>query len=190
MVVTTNDAELTFVYDGAIVFEDQSDDEEWLPALDEDISLEPVCGDIRFYESYPSANCDNYVISLFNVTELTDDRVHPNKIGGIKLQLDIYPELGKGVTGTYHIGTLSDEKYLLQKEPWVYYPGCYWGSLALGTFVEFIDKDGTVLYSVVKGGTLTVTENEDGTYTIVADFTTEKDKKITCNWTGPLTSSN
>lgn len=190
VVVTTNDAELTFVYDGAIVFEDQSDDEEWLPALDMDINLEPVYGDIRLYSSYPSANCDNYVISLFNVTDLTEDKVHPNKIGGIKLQLDIYPELGKGVAGTYHIGTLSDDKYLLQKEPWVYYPGCYWGSLALGTFVEFIDKDGTVLYSVVKGGTLTVTENEDGTYTIVADFTTEKDKKITCNWTGPLTSFN
>ena len=104
--------------------------------------------------------------------------------------MDIYPELGKGVAGTYHIGTLSDDKYLLKKEPWVYYPGCYWGTMALGTFVEFIDKDGTALYSVVKGGTLTITENDDDTYTIVADFTTEKDKKITCNWTGPLASFN
>jgi hypothetical protein len=58
--------------------------------------------------------------------------------------------------------------------------------MALGTFVEFVDQDGTVLYSVVKGGTLTITENEDNTYTIVTDFTTEKGKKITCNWTGAL----
>jgi hypothetical protein len=185
-VVTSTGDELSFFYEGAIVFEDQSDDEEWLPALEEDINLEPACGDIRFYESYPSANCDNYVISLFNVTDLTEDRMHPNVIGGIKLQLDIYPELGKGVTGTYHIGTLTDDKYLLKKEPWAYYPGCYWGTMALGTFVEFIDQDGTVLYSVVKGGTLTITENEDNTYTIVTDFTTEKGKKITCNWTGAL----
>jgi hypothetical protein len=185
-VVTTTDTELSFVYEGEIAFEDQSDDEEWLPALDMDINLQPVYGDIRFYESIPSANCDNYVISLFNVTDLTEDKLHPNVIGGIKLMLDIYPELGKGVTGTYHIGTLSDEKYLLKKEPWVYYPGCYWGTMALGTFVEYIDLDGTVLYSVVKGGTLTITENEDNTYTIVADFVTERGKKITCNWTGAL----
>lgn len=185
-VVTTTDTELSFVYEGEIAFEDQSDDEEWLPALDMDINLQPVYGDIRFYESIPSANCDNYVISLFNVTDLTEDKLHPNVVGGIKLMLDIYPELGKGVTGTYHIGTLSDEKYLLKKEPWVYYPGCYWGTMALGTFVEYIDLDGTVLYSVVKGGTLTITENEDNTYSIVADFVTERGKKITCNWTGAL----
>lgn len=185
-VVTSTDTELSFVYEGEIAFEDQSDDEEWLPALDMDINLEPVYGNIRFYESIPSANCDNYVISLFNVADLTEDKVHPNVIGGIKLMLDIYPELGKGVTGTYHIGTLSDEKYLLKKEPWVYYPGCYWGTMALGTFVEYINQDGTALYSVVKGGTLTITENEDNTYTIVADFVTERGKKITCNWTGAL----
>lgn len=185
-VITSTGEELTFVYEGEIEFEDQSDDEEWRPALDKDINLEPTNGSIRFYESYPEANCDNYVIMLFNVESLTEDKMHPNVVGGIKLVLDIYPELGKGVTGTYHIGTLSDEKYLLKKEPWVYYPGCYWGQMALGTFVEYVDVDGTVLYSVVKDGTLSITENSDNTYTIVADFTTEKDKKITCNWTGPL----
>ena len=185
-VVTTAGEELNFVYEGEISFEDQSDDDEWRPALEQDIDMQPIQGSIRFYESYPSYNCDNYVIRLFNTDQLTDDKCHPNVVGGIQLVLDIFPELGKGVTGTYKIGTLSDDKYVLKKEPWVYYPGCYWGTMALGTFVEYIDNDGTVLYSVVKGGELSITDNGDGTYTIAADFTTEREKKITCNWTGTL----
>lgn len=186
VVVTSTGEELSFVYEGEIVLEDQSDDEEWRPSLDEDIDLTPVYGSIYHYSSYPNENCDNYVISLFNVKELTSDGLHPNVTGGIKLQLDIYPELGKGVTGTYKIGKLTDDKYLLEKEPWVYYPGCYWGVMALGTFVEFVDESGNVLYSVVKDGTLSISENADNTYTINADFTTERNKKITCNWTGSL----
>ena len=189
-VVTNSGEELNFVYEGAIAFEDQSDDEEWRPALDKDIDLTPVQGSIRFYESYTSSNCDNYVIMLFNTDKLTNDKMHPNVAGGVRLVLDIYPELGKGVTGSYKIGTLSDEKYLLKKEPWVYYPGCYWGTMALGTFVEYIDTDGSVLYSVVKEGDLAITDNGDGTYTIAADFVTERNKKITCNWTGSLESFN
>ena len=189
-VVTTDGEELNFVYEGDIAFEDQSDDEEWKPALDKDIDLTPTQGSIRFYESYTSSNCDNYVIMLFNTDKLTEDKIHPNVAGGIRLVLDIYPELGKGVTGTYKIGTLSDDKYLLKKEPWVYYPGCYWGTMALGTFVEYVDTDGSVLYSVVKSGDLTITDNGDGIYTIAADFVTERDKKITCNWTGSLESFN
>lgn len=189
-VKTTTGEDLNFVYEGDIPFEDQSDDEEWIPALDKDIDLTPVQGTIRFYESYASSNCDNYLIMLFNTDQLTSDNIHPNVAGGIRLVLDIYPELGKGVTGSYKIGTLSDDKYLLKKEPWVYYPGCYWGTMALGTFVEYIDTDGSVLYSVVKSGDLTITDNGDGTYTIAADFVTEKDKKITCNWTGSLETFN
>lgn len=189
-VVTTTGEELNFVYEGNIAFEDQSDDEEWQPALDKDIDLTPTQGSIRFYESYASSNCDNYVIMLFNTDKLTEDKMHPNVVGGIRLVLDIYPELGKGVTGSYKIGTLSDDKYLLKKEAWVYYPGCYWGTMALGTFVEYVDTDGTVLYSVVKSGDLSITENSDGTYTIAADFVTEREKKITCNWTGSLETFN
>ena len=185
-VITTAGEELNFVYEGAIAFEDQSDDEEWRPALDKDIDLTPMQGSIRFYESYASSNCDNYVIMLFNTDKLSSDKMHPNVAGGIRLVLDIYPELGKGVTGSYKIGTLSDDKYLLKKEPWVYYPGCYWGTMALGTFVEYVDTDGSVLYSVVKSGDLDITDNGDGTYTIAADFVTERSKKITCNWTGSL----
>lgn len=189
-VITTAGEELNFVYEGAIAFEDQSDDEEWRPALDKDIDLTPMQGSIRFYESYASSNCDNYVITLFNTDKLTSDNIHPNVAGGIRLVLDIYPELGKGVTGKYKIGTLSDDKYLLKKEPWVYYPGCYWGTMALGTFVEYVDTDGSVLYSVVKSGDLDITDNGDGTYTIAADFVTERSKKITCNWTGSLETFN
>lgn len=185
-VVTLTGETYSFVYEGAITFDDESDDEEWRTALDMDINLEPAYGALKFYSSYESANCDNYVIELFNTTELTSDKVHPNVLGGVKLQLDIYPEFGKGVTGEYVIGTLTDDKYLLEKEPWVYYPGCYWGTMALGTFVEYVDVDGTVLYSVVKDGILKITENADGTYTINVDFTTERQKKITCNWTGEL----
>ena len=185
-VTTTSGEILSFRYEGPVAFEDQSDDEEWRVSIDEDVDVKAVYGTVNHYSSYEDSNCDNYVVQLFNVTELTSDKMHPNVAGGMKLMLDIYPELGKGIAGTYEIGTLSDEKYLLKKEPWVYYPGCYWGTIALGTFLELVEEDGTVLYSVVKSGTLTITDNADGTNTIVADFVTERGKKLTCNWTGTL----
>lgn len=185
-VVTTNNETLSFVYDGPITFEDQSDDEEWRPVLDMDIEFEVEKATMYKYGSYEEDNCDNYVIMLFNTTELSYDGAHPNIIGGMRLLLDIYPELGMGIEGSYTVGTLTDDKYLLEKEPWVYYPGCYWGSLALGTFVEYVDEDGTILYSVIKSGDITITANDDGTHTIVIDTTNEKGNSVTCNWTGVI----
>jgi hypothetical protein len=185
-VVTTTDTELSFVYEGEIAFEDQSDDEEWKPVLDEDVEMLPKYVTMYKYGSYEADNCDNYVITLFNTTELTSDGVHPNILGGMKLLLDLYPEYGKGVEGTYGVGTLTDNKYLLVKEPWVYYPGCYWGDMALGTFLEYVAEDGSVLYSVIKDGDITVSLNDNGTHTIIVDAINEKGNKVTCQWSGAI----
>lgn len=189
-VVTIDNEELSFVYDGPIAFEDQSDDEEWRPALDADITMEPEVVTMYHYGSYEEANCDNYVVMLFNTDELSYDRVHPNVIGGMRLLLDLYPELGCGIAGTYKVGTLTDDKYLLEKEPWVYYPGCYWGDMALGTFLEYIDEDGSVLYSVVKDGEIVITDNEDGTHTIKVNAVNENGNTVECDWTGVIEEFN
>ena len=185
-VVTLTDESLSFVYDGSIAFEDQSDDEDWRPVLDRDITLEPELVTMYKYDSYEDANCDNYVIMLFNTTELSYDNVHPNVIGGMRLLLDIYPEFDKGIAGSYSVGTLTDNTYLIEKEPWVYYPGCYWGGMALGTFLEYIDEDGSVLYSVIKSGDIVITDNGDGTHTIEVDAVNEKGNSVVCNWTGVI----
>lgn len=185
-VVTLTGESLSFVYDGPIAFEDQSDDEEWKPVLDEDVEMLPEYVTMYKYGSYEADNCDNYVISLFNTTKLTNDGVHPNIIGGMKLLLDLYPEYGMGIEGTYSVGTLTDNKYLLVKQPWVYYPGCYWGDMALGTFLEYVSEDGTVLYSVIKDGSITISLNDNGTHTISVDAINEKDKRVSCQWSGAI----
>ena len=185
-VTTLTGESLSFVYDGPITFEDQSDDEEWKPVLDEDVEMLPAYVTMYKYGSYEADNCDNYVITLFNTTELTSDGVHPNIIGGMKLLLDLYPEYNMGVEGTYSVGTLTDNKYLLVKEPWVYYPGCYWGGMALGTFLEYVAEDGSVLYSVIKDGSISVSLNDNGTHTIIVDAINEKGNKVTCQWSGAI----
>lgn len=185
-VTTTDDEVLSFRYEGAIAFEDQSDDEPWQPILDGDVTIVPKKVTMYQYGSYEEENCDNYVVMLFNTTNISADNMHPNEVGGMRLLLDLYPELGKGFVGEYSVGTLTEGKNILEKEPWVYYPGCYWGTMALGTFLEYISEDGSVLYSVVKDGNITITLNPDNTYTIAVNAVNEKGNIIFCDWTGTI----
>ncbi|MBP3433217.1 MAG: hypothetical protein J6K40_05765 [Alistipes sp.] len=185
-VTTTDDEVLSFRYEGAIAFEDQSDDEPWQPILDGDVTIVPKKVTMYQYGSYEDENCDNYVVMLFNTTNISADNMHPNEVGGMRLLLDLYPELGKGFVGEYSVGTLTEGKNILEKEPWVYYPGCYWGTMALGTFLEYISEDGSVLYSVVKDGNITITLNPANTYTIAVNVVNEKGNIIFCNWTGTI----
>lgn len=175
------DQPLDFVYEGEIQFEDKSDDEEFSVSINWDVDLQPKRA--FTYKSQSYENCDNHVITLFDVESISSDGVHPAE-PGMKLQLDIYTEPGGGIAGTYRVGELSD-KGILDKQPGVYYPGRYWGGIALGSFLEYLAEDyTTVLYSVIYDGELTITANEDGTHTIQADFTSETGNKVTCNWTG------
>lgn len=181
------DNPINFVYEGEIVFEDKSDDEEFDTSINWDVNLQPK----QVFSAYYAEDnqVDNYVITLFDVDTLTADGVNPGE-PGMKLQLDLYCEDGGSFAGTYRIGTLSD-KGILTKEPWVYYPGRYWGTTALGTFLEYLHTDyQTVLYSVIYGGEIVISENGDGTYRIQVDLISETGNKVECDWSGEITPRN
>lgn len=184
-VVTTDDTTYSFVYEGPIVFEDQSNDEDWQPILDTDVVLTPKKVTMWQSNSYPEDNCDRYAMMLYNTESLTEDGMHPSVVGGVKLQVSFFPELGKDIAGHYVVGTLESNG-ILDKAPGLVYPGSYYGTAALGTFVEYVESISSVLYSTIKSGTFDVTNNGDGTYTVVADFTTERNKKVSCSWTGVI----
>jgi hypothetical protein len=58
--------------------------------------------------------------------------------------------------------------------------------MALGTFLEYVAEDGSVLYSVIKDGDITVSLNDNGTHTIIVDAINEKGNKVTCQWSGAI----
>ena len=188
-VVTTDNETYSFVFEGPIVFDDQSDDEDWQPILDTDVELTPKKVTMWQSNSYPEDNCDRYAMMLYNTESLTEDGLHPSVVGGVKLQVSFFPELGQDVAGHYTVGTLESNG-VLKKAPGLVYPGSYYGTAALGTFVEYVESMSSVLYSTIKSGEFDITNNGDGTYTVVANFLTERDKKVTCSWTGVIESYN
>lgn len=177
--VTTEGISLSFVYEGPITMEDKSDDEVYDPSIKEDISLKPVQARSYLYKTYDKA--DNHVLMLFDVEELAEDNSNV-AAPGQKLQLDLFNTIGAGLAGTYTVGT-DPANY---KTPGVIYPGSYKANMAMGSFVARLNKDNSVSYAIVKGGTVTITENGDGTHTVVCDLTNEHGNKITCNWTGVI----
>lgn len=183
---TTTGEELKVAFEGKIEFTDKSDDEEWSTGMEGDVEMKPVQG--WTYRSSQKETCDKHLIYLFDVETLTSDALHAGVVGGKKLQLTIYTAIDGSLAGTYTAGTPKPNSFTLEEEkPGIYYPGSYWGTNALGSFIEYVQSDTEILYSILKSGTITITENTaDGTHTIVVDGQNEHGGKITCNWTGVL----
>lgn len=180
---TTEGKEMKFIFEGEMTLEDKSDDEEYNPELDGDVTVNPVIGRTYLYESLE--NCDRHVLMLFSSTNLTYDNIHVNE-PGMKLHLGLYNHPGAGLAGSYVVGTLNEADILI-KEPGVFYPGRMYGSsTALGSFLEVVRDDLSVEYAVLVDGELTITENADGTYTVVGEFLSGNDGTISCNWTGEI----
>ncbi len=181
---TTSDGEpMKFLFEGEVTLEDKSNDEEYNPELDGDYEMVPSVGRTYLYESYE--NCDRHVLMLFTSDNLTYDKIHVNEPGA-KIQLSLFNDPGKGLAGTYRAGDVSDSG-ILTKEPGVFYPGRMYGATtALGSFLERVNDDMSVEYAVFVDGELTITENGDGTHTIVGSFTSGNDGTVSVNWTGSL----
>ncbi len=180
---TTEGEEMKFIFEGELVLEDKSDDEEYNPELDGDVTINPVIGRTYLYESLE--NCDRHVLMLFSSNNLTADKIHVNE-PGMKLHLGLYNHPGAGLAGSYVVGTLNEVDILI-KEPGVFYPGRMYGATtALGSFLEVVNDDYSVEYAVLVDGELTITENTDGTYTVVGEFLSGNDGTISCNWTGEI----
>ncbi len=181
--MTTDGKNLKFRFEGAIALEDKSDDEEYNPELDGDVTIEPAIARTYLYDTY--GNCDRHVLMLFTSDNLTYDNIHVNE-PGMKLQLSLFTEPGAGLAGNYIEGTLGDGDILV-KEPGVFYPGRMYGATtALGSFLERVNQDLSVEYAVLKEGTLSITENADNTHTIVGEFISGNGNTISCNWTGVI----
>lgn len=178
------DQPIEFIYEGEISFEDKSDDEEFSTSINWDVDIHPI--QANTYKSGSDETYDRHVLRLFDVETITEDGVHPGE-PGMKLQLTLFTEPGaENLAGSYRPGNLSD-KGILEKVPGVFYPGQYSGTTALGSFLEYLGDDyQTVLYSVLQEGELTITENPNGTFTVVGDFISETGNTVTCNWTGEI----
>ncbi len=183
--ITVDGEPMKFTFEGEMTLEDKSDDEEYNPELDGDVVIEPVIASSFFYESYE--NCDNHVLMLFTSDNLNYDKTHINE-PGLKLHLDLYNTPGAGLAGHYVAGEVN-EVGILTKEAGVFYPGrMYSATIALGTILERVndDEEMSVEYAVIVDGTIDITDNGDGTHTVVADLTTGNDGKVSCNWTGVI----
>lgn len=181
--ISTDDKEMKFVYEGTITMEDQSDDEIFDPNVNQDLTIEPIYATYYTYET--TEDYSNVVLILFDTTNISYDGMHLNE-PGLKLHLDLYTEPNAGIAGTYTAGELNDKGMLVSKEAGLFYPGRLYSSIALGSHVELVNNDEqmSVEYGVIVDGTLNITDNGDGTHTIVGEFTTSKETSVSCNWTG------
>ncbi len=187
--VTTDDEEMHFYYEGPIVMDDKSDDEEFDPFIKEDIEMEPVKATTYLFDTYE--NCERHVLMLFDNEEITADGIHVNGAGH-KLQLSLFNELGEGLVGTFTPGTVQGNGVMV-KEPGVFYPGrMISGNIASGTFIEKVADDGnwTITNGIPTDGTIEISKNDDGTYNVVAELYTPEGVKVSCDWTGQIGPHN
>lgn len=178
---TLSGEEMKFIFEGEMVLEDKSDDEEYNPELDGDVTVEPVMGHTYLYED--NGEWANHVLMLFSSEILTSDKIHVGE-PGMKLHLDLYNNTGKDLAGHYVAGELNEVGMLIE-EPGVFYPGRMYGAdTALGSFLEVVKEDGSIEYAILEDGEVTITENGDGTYSVVGEFISGNEGTISCNWTG------
>jgi hypothetical protein len=183
-VTTTVGETFNFHYTGPITFDDQTGiiDEPNNEFITTDVDIKPV---LAQYMSYPKTSIDNYVLRLFDTTNISADGVHPNEPGTM-LHLDIFTAKNAGFEGVYKAGTKIGQ-YTIKQEPGVYFPGSYTAGIPLGSHVERVNSDLSVSHSAIIDGAVTITKTDNGQYHIVANLTTDQGKAVTCDWTGALT---
>ncbi|MCR5077532.1 MAG: hypothetical protein K6A82_05790 [Prevotella sp.] len=181
---TTKDGQkLNFHYTGAVTLQDQSGEtDDTGEFITKDVNILPAVANFMLYDQHQ--DYDNYVLRFFSTNELTADKLHNNR-PGLLLTVDIYTAKGAGIGGTYQAGTMRSN-YAIREQPGVYFPGIYLGSQPLGSFCEQVNNDLSVSTCLAKDGIITISPNADGTYTVNANLTSDKGKKITLSWTGSI----
>lgn len=174
------DVELTFKYEGAITFEDQSDDEPWEPGMKEDITVNPIKATVDTRNNGDGTS--SHVVRLFDTTPSADG-THPANVGHM-IYIDLYTEEGADFVGTFIPGTMQSNGVMV-KEPGVFYPGKFWGGFALGSIVERVYPDMTTESDILTGGSVDVRKNGNR-YSFRLDMTTGNGYKLNCEWTGEV----
>ena len=178
-IIDDEEVELNFKYDGPIVFEDQSDDEPWEPGMNDDININPVKATV---DAYPGVaeGVDSYVLRLFD-TEVSADGTHPAAPGHM-VMLDLYTEAGTDIAGDYRPGTMNGSTMV--KEPGVFYPGKFWGGIALGSYIERVYPDMTTESDVLVDGSVQIRGLGGNNYAVRLNMTTGNGHEVSCDWSG------
>ena len=173
------DTELTFKYEGAITFEDQSDDEPWKPGMEEDITVNPISAtvDIRPADGYTT-----HVIRLFDAEPYTDG-THVAGVGHM-ISVTVFSEPGADFVGDYVAAESNGSTTV--REPGKFQPGKFYGSTPLGSFVERVYPDMHVENAIITGGTIAIRKAGNDSYGFDIDLTTGNGYKLTCNWSGKV----
>lgn len=177
-IMDDEEVELIFKYEGPIVLEDQSDDEPWEPGMNEDINVNPVQATVAAYAENDTV--DSYVVRLFD-TSISDDGTHPAAPGHM-IMLDLYTAEGADFAGDYRPGTMNGST--MTKEPGVFYPGKFWGGMALGSVIERVYPDMTTESDVLVDGSVEIRNLGGSNYAIRVNMTTGNGYKVNSEYTG------
>ncbi len=186
---TTEDAKsFKFHFQGEVLMLDatgiQDDVED--DYIHEDLNIVPQVANLVTYAA--TDEYDEHVLRLFTTDQIDEAGDHCI-VPGVKLQISFLS--GKdGIAGDYVFGELSGWS-LLNPGPGMIYPGIYMGIIASNSFLEQVNDDLSVKTSLITGGTLSITDNGNGTYTVTADFETsfrgsDEHYSATCLWTGSI----
>ena len=188
--LTEDNENISFHFVGALSFNDTSGitdddntDDEQEPYIKENMYVHGTLVTDWLY-STSNAVCDNHILHIFTSDQLSADGKHV-MVPGVKVEMDIYTEKGE-ICGTYVPGIING--YSFTKEPGVFYPGKYYGSLPLGSLYERVNPDYSVQTGIITGGSITISHNDDDdTYSISGTLINSVGNTVTVDFRGPLT---
>ncbi len=181
MTTTINgeDVELTFKYEGSIVFEDQSDDEEWKPGMEEDIVVEPIMATV---DTRPADGYTTHVIRLFDAAPYADG-THVSTVGHM-ISITVFSEPDADIVGDYVVAESNGTTTI--REPGKFQPGKFYGNTPLGSFVERVYPDMHVENAIITGGTIAIRKAANNAYGFDIDLETGNGYNLTCDWVGEV----
>lgn len=154
---------------------------------DYEIDLTGCKGTISCYNDYWDCGFCNWGIEFIHNSGLK---------GGTYLVLDLLTDTltngASGVSGTYHsTGFSAEDETQPAWSEYSFIPGMRIsddGTLMMGSLLQVYEGGVGVVQAPIYGGEVTITENSNGTYTIVIDALDDAEpaNKITLNWTGRL----
>lgn len=127
--------------------------------------------------TFNDGDTDNIIFRCFSSLNLTSDAMHV-AAEGMKLQLSLYAPKNQGIAGSYDV---KDGKIAGAADP-----GSRWGSMANGSYVEVVNEDLTVQYSLLKSGRINIRETSDGNYSVVVDCVDSNGNYVNASFSGKI----
>lgn len=172
--VTINNIKHIITYNGTVELQDKRTS-DCLSTLTDDlvVNLENCTAKAVPYGDYYECDAFNWSISLM-----------PDNGIGEYLMLDInttYTTEEEGLGGTYTIATSGSDV-----APGTYIYGFIYGNMSLQGSWWYNSIDGVAIEELApfNGGTITITDHEDGTITIDLNVIDDNNNSITGSWTG------